>query len=308
MHDLAAAVDHIGSHKPFNYGGRDAAIRCQTYSPVRRLDGLAHELFSNYWRDVHGPLCSRLPGLGFYVQHHFSRSDHANLWPFAEGVDLIDFTLDGAVEIGFANEEDLRTFAKASPLLFGDEVNVFAWDAAYLLPNGSTTYVDLQADPVPNGPDRLHRLHVYIGGSLDDTFRDWVSKFAVQLAESPAVHKLRLHIPEAYDNGNPQPPSPVDHFVPEDMTRLAVMEIGFINALTARQFFESSVYRSTLAGQAKHIQAMKVVLVTGVYTFVRGGVPTTAGLRGSRPAEVIEQVGATNHLASEVTRLFRSLS
>jgi hypothetical protein len=289
---------------PIDYGSRDRHIRIQTYSPVRKLDGLAHELFATYWRDVHGPLCSRLPGLGFYVQHHFSRTHTANLWGFSKGMKQIDIVLDGAVEIGFPNQEDLARFVAASPILFGDEVNVFGWDAAFFLPNGSKTFIDQQVDGIPNGPDRLHRLHVYMHGSMDATFRNWATAFVTTLASHQAVRKLRLHLPETYDNANPQPPSPVDHFVIDTMRELAVMEIGFDSALSARLFFESDAYKSTLSGQANHVKAMKVVLVTGVYTFVRDGKPTIAGLRGSRPAETIEQVGATNHLAADVKHLF----
>jgi hypothetical protein len=287
-----------------DYGARDAATRCQTYSPVQKLAGIPLETFAAYWRDVHGPLCSRLPGLGFYVQHHFSRENTANLWPRPEGVRHIDHPLDGAVEIGFPGTDAMARFGAASPLLFGDEINVFGWDAAFFLPDGSRTYVDRQADGTPNGPDRLHRLHVYMHGTLDAGFRAWVGDFAATLAQDPAVLKLRLHLPEPYDNANPQPPSPVDHVVRDDMLTLAVMEIGFANALSARLFTESAAFKATQAGQRAHVEAMAAYLVTGVYTFVRDGRPTIAGLRGSRVAEIIESVGATNHVAPEVTRLF----
>jgi hypothetical protein len=287
-----------------DFSQRDARIRCQTYSPVQKLAGVPHETFAAYWRDVHGPLCSRLPGLGFYVQHHFSRTDFANLWPIARGVRRIDFPLDGAVEIGFANTDDMAAFGQASPILFGDEVNVFGWDAAYFLPKGSQTFIDRQSDPIPNGPDHLHRLHVHLHGTLDAEFVSWVKGFAQTLAADPAVMKLRLHLPDAFDNAHPQPPSPVDHHVIDDMLKLAVLEIGFETALTARQFFEGTVFKATQAGQVRHIQAMAVYLVTGVYTFVRDGTPTTAGLRGSRVAEIIEKTGASNHLLPAVTRLF----
>jgi hypothetical protein len=44
--------------------------------------------------------------------------------------------------------------------------------------------------------------------------------------------------------------------------------------------------------------------VSGVYTYVRDGVITTAGLRGSRTAELIERIGAFNQTRDEVTRRF----
>jgi hypothetical protein len=292
------------SQRPLDYAPRDLRVTCQTYSPVRKLDGIPMELFATYWRDVHGPLCTRLPGLGFYVQHHFSRVMHANLWPVPDGVSQINITLDGAVEIGFPNMEDLGRFVEASPLLFGDEVNCFEWDAAYFLPKGSKTYVDHQVDGIPNGPDRLHRLHVYMHGALDDAFKAWAAGLAETLSADPAVQKLRLHLPETYDNANPQPPSPVDHLVPDNMRTLAIMEIGFDSALAARTFFEGSRFKGTVAGQSTHVSAMAVFLVTGVYTFIRDGRPTLAGLRGSRAAEIIDLVGATNHLLPEVVKLF----
>ncbi|CAN5352839.1 hypothetical protein BH10PSE17_BH10PSE17_26230 [soil metagenome] len=287
-----------------NFGERDSRVRCQTYSPVRRLPGLPHELFANYWRDVHGPLCTRLPGLGFYVQHHFSRDMRANLWPAIPRVRTIDIVLDGAVEIGFKDDEDLKRFVEASPILFGDEINIFEWDAAFFLPNGSRTFIDAQEDGTPNGPDKLHRLHIYLHGAMDETFRTWLDDFAKTLAADEAVWKLRLHVPEPFDNDNPQPPSPVAHQVPDDMITMAILEIGFATALSARVFYDSPTFKSTIAGQSTHVEAMAVFLVTGVYTYVRDSVPTTAGLRGSRTAEIIEQIGATNHLDIGVTRLF----
>ena len=73
-----------------NYSERDKAVRHNIYASVRRRDGIPHELFATYWRDVHSTLCSRLPGLGFYVQQHFDRDYTANLWPIAKGDVLTD--------------------------------------------------------------------------------------------------------------------------------------------------------------------------------------------------------------------------
>ncbi len=290
---------------PQDFGARDARITCQTYSPVRRIEHLPPEDFVHYWRDVHAPLCSRLAGLDFYVQHHFTRTPPANLWPLASGVKPMDLVLDGAVELGFADVAGQDAFIAASPILFGDELNLFGHDLAYALPNGSKTYVDRQADGAPNGPDRLHRLHVHFNGGPGKAFADWAQDLAGHLAAAPEVLKLRLHLPEVYDNDAPSPPSPgVDHYADETRTSLAVMEIGFETALSARTFHESPYFQATLSGQAEHVRHLGVFLVTGVFTFVREGKPTLAGLRGSRAAEIIERLGATNHVAADVKRLF----
>jgi hypothetical protein len=288
-----------------DHGARDARIRLQTYSPVRRLEGLPEALFANYWRDVHGPLCSRLPGLGFYVQHHFSRTCLANLWPLPAEVKPMNVVLDGMVEIGFASSEDALRFADASAILFGDELNLFSHDLAYFLPNGSRTFVDRQADGAPNGPDALHRLHLHLDGGPGEGFRNWATGFAEALAADPAVLKLRLHLPNPYRNDAPSPPSPgVDHYASEDRQTLAMIEIGFASALAARTFFETDAYKATLPGLSENVRTLGVFLVTGVYTFVRDGVMTSAGLRGSRAAEIIQAVGATNHMTPAVVSIF----
>lgn len=288
-----------------DYGARDKRIACQTYSPVRRLEGVPHELFATYWRDVHGPLCSRLPGLGFYVQHHFSRTRSANLWPLAPGVKPMSLMLDGIVEIGFANTSEQARFIAASPILFGDELNLFGHDLAYNLPHGSKTYVDQQENGTPNGPDRLHRLHVHFNGGPGEVFRNWATSLAEHLAAAPTVRKLRLHLPDLYRNEDPQPPSPiVDHFASEERTSLAIIEIGFDTALSARAFFETATYQDTVAGQSQHVRNLGVFLVSGMYTYVRDGMITMAGLRGSRQAEIIEEIGAANQTSADVVRLF----
>ena len=290
---------------PVDYAPRDKRIRCQSYSVVRKLDGLPHEQFALYWRDVHGPLCARLPGLGYYVQHHFARDRWANVWPIPEGVRRMDLALDGAVEIGFADASDEAQFMQASPVLFGDEFNLFAHAVAYNLPEGSQTLVDRQADGIPNGPDRLHRFHLHLNGGSREAFRPWLARWTGLLAAAPAVQKLRLHLPEPYDNANPAPPSPhVDHQVSDERKRIAVVELGFATPLAARNFFESEEYRATDAQQREAIESVGVFPVTSIYTFIRDGEITTAGLRGSRPAQLIEAIGAANQTRADVTRRF----
>jgi EthD domain len=290
-----------------DYGTRDERIQCQTYSPVRKLDGLPHDLFSAYWRDVHGPLCSRLPGLDYYVQHHFSRERFDGLFPLAENVRRMELVLDGAVEIGFADPTRQARFTKASPVLFGDEFNLFSHAVAYNLPQGSRTLIDRRANGIPNGSDQIHRLHLYLNGDSQDSFQSWVADWAAKMAAAPDILKLRLHLPELYDNARPSPPSPgVNHQVSDERKDIAIIEIGFENALTARLFFESELFKATVGEQSKHLRSVGVFLVTGIYTFIRDGILTTAGLRGSRTAELINQIGAVNQTQTNVTSLFQN--
>src|SRR5258708_37560704 len=145
-----------------NFAARDENVRCLSYGVLRKLAGLPRDLFADYWRDVLGTLCARLPGISYYVQHHFSHDHWTNLWPLPDGVSRMDVVLDGAAEIGFADVDGLNRYAEASPVLFGDVFHLFEHIVAYNLPRGSHTLVDRESDGIPNGPDRLYRLHLHL--------------------------------------------------------------------------------------------------------------------------------------------------
>ena len=42
------------------------------YVPLWIRSGITLDQFDNYWRDVHGPVCARLPGQMEYWQYHLS--------------------------------------------------------------------------------------------------------------------------------------------------------------------------------------------------------------------------------------------
>jgi hypothetical protein len=292
---------------PTNYADRDAAIAINSYTTVLRRPSVPHEVFATYWRDVHGPLCSRIPGLGWYVQNHFNREQDAHLWPEIEGIKPFDdYVLDGGVEIGFATAEDQAAFNEACPILFADEQNMFAATVAYALPKGSQTLLDRVADPIPNEDDGLDRLHVHFGARNDDAkaFGAYMARLAETLASDESVLKVRLHLPERYDNAEPAPPAPnVDHLVPPERALVAILELAFETPLTRRQFYASEAFKRTIEGQQAEIARASAFAVSGVYTYVRDKQLTVAGLRGSRPAQLIERLGATNQVEDDVRRL-----
>jgi hypothetical protein len=288
-----------------DYSARDKAVKHNVYASVRRRDGVSHERFGNYWRDVHSTLCSRLPGLGFYVQQHFDREGGANLWPVADGVTRITAVLDGSAELGFASPEDQALFAEAGKILYHDEHNLFGEAIAYFLPSGSTTFVDRDADGRRNGPDHLHRVHVYMSRRPGNDSTRWLLDSSAELAALDVIQKWKLHLPQPYDNSHPAPPSPdVGHTVGPDRLHLAVAEVAFENARVAREFFAGEPFKRVLSSQAKHVDAIGAYRVSGFYTFVRDGVATTAGIRGSSQAELIEAIGAANQLTPSVRERF----
>lgn len=282
-------------------------IEINSYTTVKRRERVPHEIFATYWRDVHGPLCSRLPGLGLYIQHHFSRNQDAHLWPLAEGVkEIADYELDSGVEIGFASSQDQKQFQQASSILFSDEQNMFEETLAYDLPEGSATVVNRLNDETFNGLDRFDRIHVHFSPrtSLSQLQAYLADELADVLSRADEVLKLRLHLSPPFNNDGMHPPAPnVAHFANAERAELAIMEIAFESPLSRRRFFESQTFQRTLAGQSTHIAQLKAFAVSGLYTYVRDGQLTTAGLRGSRAAELIEYLGAANQRTPEVEHL-----
>lgn len=282
-------------------------IEINSYTTVKRRERVPHDVFAHYWRDVHGPLCSRLPGLGLYIQHHFSRQQDAHLWPLAEGISEIqDYELDGGVEIGFESAADQKQFQEASPILFSDEQNMFDETLAYALPQGSLTLTNSLADERFNGTDTFDRIHIHFSPreTLAQLHAYLKSDLGPLLAASDEVVKVCLHLCEPFENDGQHPPAPnVAHFANPARAELAVLEIAFKSPLARRRFFQSDVFQSTLPEQSKHIAQLKTFAVSGLYTYVRDKSLTTAGLRGSRAAELIEYLGAVNQVQPDVEEL-----
>lgn len=213
------------------------------------------------------------------------------------------------MEIGWLSEAARTRFQDASSILFSDEQNVFEETVAYALPEGSRTVVDRDPDATPNGTDRYDREHVHFTphpGQRDALSHFLNSEFAPLAAASDDVVKVRIHAPEPHDNSTPNPPAPrVEHTVGDERIDLVIIEIAFADALARRRFFASAAFRATLDEQerlARHITAFPV---SGVFTFVRNEALTTAGIRGSRVAELIADLAAAHQVSDRVVTLMR---
>jgi hypothetical protein len=88
-------------------------------------------------------------------------------------------------------------------------------------------------------------------------------------------------------------------------SRLAVMQLVFASPLLRRAGFASMTFKATIDVQSKHLRCVTAFPVSGVYTYVRDSQLTTAGLRGSRAAELITQLDAANQIQADVVRRTR---
>jgi hypothetical protein len=129
--------------------------------------------------------------------------------------------------------------------------------------------------------------------------------FAPLAVRSPHVLKLRVHAPEPHDNDEPSPPAPgVAHTLAPERLHLVVLEIAFRDPLARRAFFADEDFRA-LEDRWRDLTAhITAFAVSGVHVFVRDGRLTTAGLRGSRPAELVAALAAQNQTDQRVRELF----
>jgi len=75
---------------------------------ITRKEGLSVEEFQRYWRETHGPIAARIPGVRRYVQSHVLPELYAGD-PSREGP-----AYDGAAELWFDDLESMRR-AMTSP-------------------------------------------------------------------------------------------------------------------------------------------------------------------------------------------------
>ncbi|MGH7813631.1 MAG: EthD domain-containing protein [Candidatus Binataceae bacterium] len=72
---------------------------------VTKLPNLSAEEFHRYWRDVHGPIAARIPGVRKYVQSHAIDRALGGRMPSYDGVAELWFDDWGALERAMASPE-----------------------------------------------------------------------------------------------------------------------------------------------------------------------------------------------------------
>jgi EthD domain-containing protein len=291
-----------------NHAARDQQGKVSFYVLLWKRKGISLESFDDYWRNVHGPVCARLPGQLQYWQWHVAHND-GGIWPEIPGIGYTTAeqnNFDGIAELTFRSEQDRTTWFRAAGILMDDEHNIFSKAIGYNTSLGnSITYVDGIAAGDPNGPLGIPKFHVMVkkGDVSVEEFRKYLKDtFAVKAAASDRVLKLRLHLFEEVDATRPDAAG-VAHSEPPDQSYQAAFEIAFSNRLDMESFFASDAYRAATQNQAKYVKQICPFPERSAYTFVYNGEMTLAGQRSSTVAELITNIGATNQLKSDITAL-----
>jgi hypothetical protein len=292
-----------------NYADRDEQGIAVFYVPLWKRKGITLELFDDYWRNVHGPVCARLPGQYQYWQFHLAHNE-GGVWPAIDGIEYSspeEDQFNGIAELTFKSEADRQTWFKASAILMDDEHNLFSKAIGYnSSPGNSKTYVDGIENGIPNGKVGVEKFHVMVkaadGVSVEDFRKYMTDSFAPAVVKSNLVLKFRMHLFEEVDNSRPDAAG-VSHYEPPEKQYQAAFEIAFSNRLDMEKFFASQEYATAVKDQAKYVKQITPFPERTAYTFVYDGEMTLAGQRSSTVAELIVNIGATNQLRDDVTSL-----
>lgn len=292
-----------------DYAIRDRQGRLAFYVLLWKRKGIARELFDDYWRDVHGPVCARLPGQHQYWQFHLDRNE-GGIFPEIPGIEYIcadEAQFNGIAELTFTSEAERDVWFKSAAILMDDEHNIFSKAIGYNTNLGnSITYVDGIPSGEPNGNLGLLKFHIMVRKSPKasvSAFRQYLTEsYASAIAQSESVLKLRLHLFEEVDNSRPDAAG-VTHIEPPEQQYQAAVEIAFANPLEMEKFFTSTEYAIATQDLAQYVDRFLPFPERTAYTFVYDGNMTLAGQRSSTVAELIANIGATNQLKEDVTTL-----
>jgi hypothetical protein len=292
-----------------DYAIRDQKGKVVFYVLLWKRKGIDLEVFDDYWRDVHGPVCARLPGQYQYWQFHVAHNQ-GGLWPSALSMEystLAEEQFDGIAELTFETDTERENWFKASAILMDDEHNLFSKAIGYTTSyNNSRTYVDRIETGNPNGKVGVLKFHVMLKKAYNvsiDAFRQYMENdFAGSIVQSDSVLKFRLHLFDEVDNSRPDAAG-VIHYEPLEQQYQAAFEIAFANSLEMENFFNSKEYAKAVKNQRNYVKQVSPFPERAAYTFVYDGNMTLAGQRSSTVAELVTNIGAANQLKEDVVSL-----
>lgn len=270
---------------------------------------LPQDVCEAYWRDVHGIMFARVPGLWQYRQLRLG-ANRSDLWPAVPG---ISFEAPGVAQPQgmphglFLSMDDLVAFGN-DPLpkeaIPGDAYNFIGRIGALLSPPGSgRTLVDRINDSAMQGPPPVPTFVLCFvpraGAASPEEFHRYLTEHVARpWSNHPDVVRLRVEPLPPYGQSVMSSPD-VAHQWPSDETYL-----GWIELAVRHEAVLAELMAGASADDLAHqVRAMHTYPLREVYTIISAGRPTEVGLRGYPAVQTIIAAGADNQRSETVLNL-----
>ncbi len=262
-----------------------------TVALIARKQGMSRELFSRYWRDVHGTLAARIPGFETYIQYHLGDPVEGLHFPNSNCEAGTGDRFDGFAEVTYANETDRDGLASSdvAAMIHEDEQNAFRTTLLYNLASNAsrTLFIRPEAETTSTTGALLLLSTCNHADALDDA---WIDRIAVALAHHPGIVSIRCH---ALATGNPRDwatPNVAHGGDTPAYDAIVQVTASSLTALVAALYLALAQDASSFAP----IGSLQVYPVTARYVMVDGSRPTLLGLRGKDVQDTIDAAGARN--------------
>jgi hypothetical protein len=270
---------------------------------------LPQEVCEDYWRDVHGIMFARVPGLWQYRQLRLA-ANRPDLWPAVQGIsiDVPDVAQPQGMPHGlFLSEADLVAFGNnpiARETIPNDAHNFIGRIGAQLSPSSrGRTLVDRINDPAMQGPPPVPTFVLCFvprgaAASAESLHRYLAEHIARPWSGHPGVMRLRVEPLPPYHRSVMRSPG-VAHQWPNDETYLGWIELAVRNEGVVGDLLAGAVADEL----AKQVGAIHTYPVREVYTIISAGRPTEVGLRGYPAVQTIIAAGASDQRSEAVLNL-----
>lgn len=264
-----------------------------TVALIARRPELSRELFSRYWRDVHGMLATRFSGFLSYAQYHLGDPLDGLYLPEIECNVPNASQFDGLAEVCFADEPDRNGLlhSDVAAMIHEDEQNAFRATLLYNLGAGASRTLLDRLGAGPGDADTAVLLLAGRNGTSAASIDTIANRLSAALARHPGILRIRWH---ALASGNPRDwdtPN-VDHGGGTAISYDAIVQVAACSqaALIAALTLACARDASGLSA----LGTLHIYPVTARYVMVENSRPTLLGLRGMDVQQTIDAVGARN--------------
>lgn len=247
-------------------------VSVTTVALLARRTDISRDLFSRYWRDVHGVMAARIPGFESYTQHHVTPISDDD-WRKPEG-------FEGIAVVTFAKLGDREGLisSEITKHIHRDERNVFRRALLYSLKPGASTGRNSGNDVDPRA-----RFFLAVPADMSMSLADLVTMLESEGLVTLWIHDLTSGDPSSWND---------TEVVERERRFIALIHVEWTDTLSAW-----TCLRRCIAAANEQFALYRI---DATYTMVESGRPTALGLRGLDAVRTIHEAGAVNQLEDAV--------